>query len=89
MTEIDLGYCKGCGDSFNLSIEDTYDRLSDNQCFELAEMLLEDGFIEQDYPIKEIVNEDFSANLDALKGIYYRLTNKEEDMLTKLFKKYL
>jgi hypothetical protein len=43
----------------------------------------------EDNPLEDITNEDFNANLNALKGVYYRLTNEEEDMLNKLFKKYL
>jgi hypothetical protein len=43
----------------------------------------------EDNPLEDITNEDFSANLDALKGVYYRLTDEEEYMLNKLFKKYL
>lgn len=67
--------------SVDVTVEEFYDELYDSDKRELAEMLLEDGFLDDEE------NKDLNK-FQLLQRNYFRFTKEDEQILELLFNKY-
>jgi hypothetical protein len=65
----------------DISIQDFYDELYDSDKEELAEMLKEDGFLDDE-------DNEVLDKFQNLQRQYFRFTKEDEEILDKLFYKY-
>lgn len=65
----------------DISVEDFYDELYDSDKKELAEMLKEDGFLDDE-------DEEVLDKFQNLQRQYFRFTKEDEEILENLFNKY-
>ena len=65
----------------DICIQDFYDELYDSDKEELAEMLKEDGFLDDE-------DKEELDKFQNLQRQYFRFTKEDEEILDKLFYKY-
>lgn len=65
--------------SVDVTVEEFYDELYDSDKRELAEMLQEDGFLDDD---------EYLNRFQLLQKNYFRFTKEDEEILELLFNKY-
>jgi hypothetical protein len=66
----------------DISVEEFYDELYDSDKKELAEMLKMDGFLDDEE------TEDLNK-FQKLNKNYFKFTREDEEILNKLFEKYI
>ena len=67
--------------SVDVTIKEFYDELYDSDKKELAEMLKEDGFLDDE-------DEEVLDKFQNLHHQYFRFTKEDEEILENLFNKY-
>ena len=70
----------------DVSVEDFYDEMSDNEARQMLKLLIEDGY---DVPTTASSNNwEFIDAMKKLSNNYYQLTNEEEALIIALSKRF-